>query len=382
MRRFTEVATELTAEMRGRQARLASHVDDADRFEVPRIGKVSSAQQVPGGRNGRDADQYRGNPARTRHETNASGNSLDRCRSGRWNAAVRHPRMHDDEVHTDADLVRRLLASQHPQWAELPIERVASAGTDNAIYRLGDDLAVRLPRIHWAVDTVAKEQKWLPVLAPHLPLAVPLPVAPGQPEAAFPYPWGVVQWLPGELATLEQLDDHVEAALDLAAFVRALRAIDPAGGPQHRRGLPVRLDDNMARMGIDGLDGELDADAVTEAWNRALAAPDHDGPPVWFHGDLSYLNLLAQDGKITAVIDWGTCGVGDPAIETSIAWSLFPPDAREAYRDALGVDDATWERGKGWVLTGVFGIPYYRDTNPVLVADKVHAIEAVLADSG
>ena len=294
---------------------------------------------------------------------------------------VSRSRMHDDEVDTDADLVRRLLASQFPQWAELPIERFQSAGTDNAIYRLGDDLAVRLPRIHWAVDNVAKEQKWLPVLAPHLPLAVPLPVAAGEPEDAFPYPWGVVQWLPGELATLDRLDDPVKAALDLAAFVRALQSIDSTGGPKHHRGLPVRLADEMVRKGIAGIRGDVDADAVAEAWNRIMAAPDYDGPSLWFHGDLSYLNLLAQDGKLTGVIDWGTCGVGDPAIETIIAWSLFPPDARQAYRDALRVDDATWERGKGWVITGIFGVAYYRDTNPVLVADKVRAIDAVLADS-
>jgi aminoglycoside phosphotransferase (APT) family kinase protein len=290
--------------------------------------------------------------------------------------------MHHDEVDTDADLVRRLLASQHPQWADLPIERVPSAGTDNAMYRVGDDLAIRLPRIHWSVDFVTKEQKWLPVLAPHLPLAVPRPVAAGNPEELFPYPWSVVQWLPGELATLDRLDDPVQAALDLAAFVRTLQAIEPTGGPKHQRGLPVRFEDEMVRMGIAGLRGEVDAEAVTEAWNQVMAAPDHDAPPVWFHGDLVYLNLLAQDGKLTAVIDWGTCGVGDPAIETIIAWSLFPPDARQAYREALGVDDATWERGRGWVLTGVFGIPYYRDTNPVLVANAIRAIEAVLADAG
>jgi aminoglycoside phosphotransferase (APT) family kinase protein len=289
--------------------------------------------------------------------------------------------MHDDEVDTDTRLVRRLLASQFPRWADLHIERVSSAGTDNAIYRLGDDLAVRLPRIHWAVDLVTKEHKWLPVLAPFLPLAVPVPVAAGEPEEQFPYPWGVVQWLPGELATLDRLDNPVEAARDLAAFVRALQTIDATGGPTHHRGLPVRLKDEMVRNGIAGLAREIDAEALIVAWDRVMATADYDGPPVWFHGDLSYLNLLARDGKLTTIIDWGTCGVGDPAIETLVAWSLFPPEARHAYRDALDVDDATWERGKGWVLTGAFGIPYYRDTNPVLVSDKVRAIEAVLADS-
>src|SRR5439155_476928 len=121
-------------------------------------------------------------------------------------------------------------------------------------------------------------------------------------------------------------------------------------------------------------------DAVIDAWNRVVAAPDYDSPPRWFHGDLVYLNLLVKDGRLSGVIDWGTSGVGDPAIETTVAWSLFPPDARDAYRDALEIDDATWERGKGWVLTGVFGIPYYRETNPVLVADKITAIEAVDRD--
>ena len=290
--------------------------------------------------------------------------------------------MHDDEVDTDADLVRRLLASQHPQWAELPIERVPSAGTDNAIYRLGDDLAVRLPRIHWAVDNVAKEQKWLPVLAPHLPLAVPLPGAAGEPEEAFPYPWGVVQWLPGELATLDRLDDPVQAALDLAAFVRALQSIDSTGGPKHHRGLPVRLADEMVRTGIAGLRGEIDGDAVIEAWDRVVAAPDYDGPPVWFHGDLVVSQPPRPRRQAHRASSTGAAAASAiPPSRRSSPWSLFPPDARQAYRDAIGVDDATWERGKGWVLTGVFGIPYYRDTNPVLVASKVRAIEAVLADS-
>ena len=287
--------------------------------------------------------------------------------------------MHADEVATDAALVRALLASQHPQWADLPIERVQSAGTDNAIYRLGDDLAVRLPRIDWAVGNVAKEQRWLPVLAPQLPLPVPLPVATGAPEDAFPYPWGVVQWLPGRLATLGLLDDPIGAARELAAFVRALRTVDPSDGPRHLRGYPVRRGDEVLRGHVAQLRGEVDTDALLTAWERVLAAPDYDGPPVWFHGDLSYLNVLERDGRVCGVIDWGCCGVGDPAIDTIVAWSLFDADARDAYREALGCDDAEWERGKGWVLQGVAGIPYYRDTNPVLVADKVRAIEAVLS---
>jgi len=288
--------------------------------------------------------------------------------------------MHEDEVETDADLVRALLRSQHPQWAELSIERVPSAGTDNAIYRLGDDLAVRMPRIHWAVDNVAKEQRWIPVLAPQLPLPVPLPVAAGAPEEAFPYPWGVVQWLPGETATLRLLSDPLEAALQLAAFVRALRAVDPAGGPDAARGFPVRKGDAMVRIGLEGLQGEVDGDAVLAAWERVLAVPDYDGPPVWFHGDLSYLNILVRDGRVAGVIDWGSCGVGDPAGDATVAWSLFDAESRAAYRDAVGFDDAEWARAKGWVLQGVYGIVYYRDTNPGLVAAQIRGIEAVLSE--
>ena len=291
-----------------------------------------------------------------------------------------HARMHDDEVDTDADLVHRLLASQYPQWAELPIERVVSAGTDNAIYRLGDELAVRLPRIHWAVESIAKEWRWIPILAPQLPLPVPIPLALGEPHGEFPHQWEVVRWLPGELATLDRLDEPIRAARELAEFVRALQLIDPTGGPQHRRGQPIRAADAMLRQGVEGLRGEVDGDAVLEAWSRVMDAPDHDGPPVWFHGDLAHLNLLARAGRLSAVIDWGTCGVGDPAIDTIVAWNLFTGDAPRRTRDALGTDDATWLRGKGWVLTGVFGIPYYRDTNPVLVANVVHAVDAVLAD--
>ena len=291
-----------------------------------------------------------------------------------------HRRMHDDEVDTDADLVRRLLASQHPQWADLPIARVASAGTDNAMYRLGDELAVRLPRIGWAVDMVAKEQRWLPVLAPRLRSRYRSRLPPANPRRRFRTRGASSNGSPA--SSPPSIDSTIPcSARSISPISSALRAVDPTGGPEHRRGGPVRLDDAELRFGLEHLQGEVDGAAVSEAWNRVLATPDYTGPPVWFHGDLASLNLLAREGSLHAVIDWGTCGVGDPAIETIVAWSLFPPDARQAYRDTLRVDDATWERGKGWVLIGVYGIVYYRDTNPALVANIVNAIEAVLDDT-
>jgi aminoglycoside phosphotransferase (APT) family kinase protein len=288
--------------------------------------------------------------------------------------------MHDDEVDTTVELVRHLLRTQHPRWSDLPIERVQSAGTDNAMYRVGAEVAVRLPRIDWAVPVVAKEQRWLPWLARRLPLALPEILAVGEPDARFPYPWTVVRWLPGELATLDRFDDPVRAAEDLAAFVRSLRALDGSDGPTHHRGGPVRLHEDMVRAGVAGLepgDG-LDGDAILTAWERVAAAPDHDGPPMWFHGDLAYLNLLAHDCRLSAVIDWGTCAVGDPAIDLTVAWTLFDAASRRAYLEALDVDDAACDRARAWVLTGVYGVPYYRHTNPLLVADKVQGIRAVL----
>jgi aminoglycoside phosphotransferase (APT) family kinase protein len=296
-----------------------------------------------------------------------------------------HARMHDDEVDTDEALVRALLAEQHPEWADLPIARVVSAGTDNAMYRLGDELAVRLPRIHWAVDVIAKERRWLPWLAARLPVAVPEIVAVGAPDPVrFPYPWNIVRWLPGEMATPDRIDDPVRFARELAAAVQAVRSLDPSDGPQHHRGAPVRLAADSVYAGVDGLrpgDG-VDGDAVLAAWARVSRAPDHDGPPVWFHGDLAYLNLLVAHGALAGVIDWGTCGIGDPAIDAIVAWTLLEADARSVYRELLRVDDAAWDRAKAWVLTGVYGVPYYRATNPLLVADKVRGINAVLADEG
>lgn len=286
--------------------------------------------------------------------------------------------MHENEIHTDSNLVQTLLRAQFPWWADLPVERVASAGTDNAMYRLGEKLAVRLPRIDWAVDMIAKEQACLSVLAPHLPLAVPVPVASGAPQVEYPYPWAVVPWLPGSVAV--DVASSVECAEQLADFVRCLQIVDPASGPPSGRGVPVRSRDQSVRAAIAALDGEVDAGAVADAWNRVLQTPDYVGPGVWLHGDLSYLNLLTHKDQLSAVIDWGQCGTGDPAIDLLPAWTIFDAAARSVYRAALDVDEATWSRGKGWALTNVGVIPYYRETNPTLVANAIRGINAVLAD--
>ncbi|RIH90582.1 Phosphotransferase enzyme family protein [Calidithermus terrae] len=297
-------------------------------------------------------------------------------------------RMHADELDTDASLVRRLLEAQFPQWAGLPVEPVRSAGTDNAIYRLGDGMAVRLPRIPAAAAQVDKEQLWLPRLAPLLPLPVPVPLAKGAPGEGYPWHWSVCRWLEGENATLERLAEAAQAAADLAHFVAALQRIDATGGPppgphNSGRGVPLAVRDGPTRAAIASLQGMLDAGAVTAAWEAALQAPPHDGPPVWIHGDLQPGNLLAVGGRLSAVIDFGCLGVGDPACDLQAAWNLFTAEAREAFRSALGVDGATWARGRGWALSvALIALPYYQHTNPFLAGVARHTIREVLADHG
>ncbi|MEX2246524.1 MAG: aminoglycoside phosphotransferase family protein [Dehalococcoidia bacterium] len=289
-------------------------------------------------------------------------------------------KMHADEVDIDADLVRRLLAAQLPRWADLRIEPVASAGTVNAIYRLGDDMAVRLPRVGRWARSLETEYEWLPKLAPHLPLAVPEPLAKGSPGEGYPWNWAVYRWLEGDTWAVDRIRDLREAAADLARFIIAWRRVDTADGPRH--GGEVLADrDRYVRRAIAASHGLIDTDAVSAAWGAALQAPAWDGAPVWLHGDLwRPTNLLVAGGRLTAVIDFGGLSVGDPARELMAAWSLFSGESRETFRAALSVDDATWARGRGWALTCVMAIPYYVETNPVIFAEARHAIEEVLAD--
>jgi aminoglycoside phosphotransferase (APT) family kinase protein len=292
-------------------------------------------------------------------------------------------KMHADEVATDADLIRRLLAAQFPDWAELPIAPVASAGTDNALYRLGDDLAVRMPRIHWAVGQVEKEARWLPELAPRLPLAIPAPLAVGEPGEGYPWRWGVYRWLVGDAVQPDRIDDPVSLARDLGRFVRALHAIDASGGPapdSHNsgRGRPLIDRDDSTRTALESLRDEIDVEAATALWDAALAAPAWNRLPVWVHGDLQAGNLLATGGRLSAVIDFGCLGAGDPAVDLLPAWNLFSGEAREAFRAELNVDDATWARGQGWALSvAAIALPYYRDSNPML-ADSSRRVFAAL----
>ncbi|MEV4310470.1 aminoglycoside phosphotransferase family protein [Nonomuraea sp. NPDC049624] len=281
---------------------------------------------------------------------------------------------------TDA-LARDLVDTQFPQWAGLPLKLLDPAGSDHVIYRLGEELSVRLPRHDGAVGQAEKEAEWLPRLAPHLPLAVPVPVAVGQPDLGFPWRWSVSQWLEGEPATVEALAGSSEAAVTLAGFLTALQRFTPDAVPgEGLSGRPLADRDRDTRAAIARVAGVFDAAAMTELWDAALAAPAWNRPPVWFHGDFHTGNLLTADGRLSAVIDFGGLGLGDPACDLTIAFTLMTLSSRAAFRAVLGVDDATWARGRGWALaTGLNAYVTYAAVNPRVAAQTTRQITEALA---
>ncbi|KAA3645471.1 MAG: phosphotransferase [Chloroflexi bacterium] len=287
-------------------------------------------------------------------------------------------KMHADELDIDASLVRHLLERQFPHWAKLPLTKVASAGTDNTLFRLGEEMVVRLPRIEWAVEPIQREQEWLPKLASLLPFALPVPIASGQPDEDYPWPWSIAPWLEGKHPSLEQVPSTLPT--DLAHFVKALQSIDPEGGPPSFRSERLETRDERTRKVIDELHGIIDTDAVTEIWERTLELPGWSGSPVWIHSDLAPGNLLLVENQLSAIIDFSP-GLGDPACDLIVAWNLLPKEMRNEYRLALHVDDATWLRGRGWALSiALLQLPYYLHTNPIITANAKHVISEILED--
>ena len=290
-------------------------------------------------------------------------------------------RMHDDELDLPVELVERLLADQQPQWAHLPVSRLASSGTDNAMFRLGDDLVVRMPRIHWASDTVDHEVRWLPQVDGLLPVTIPRVRAVGTPAAGYPWTWSVLTWVPGDNPVLGELGDAENLALDLASLVRAIRALPLDGGRVKDGRLVDR--DAQVRDDIVAVSDEIDADAVTAIWEHALATAEWDGRRTWVHGDLAPGNLLLTDHRLTGLIDFAGIATGDPTLDLGVAWNLLPRPARAVFRDELDVDGTTWTRARARALAqALVQLPYYRDTNPVLAANARHVIREVTAEAG
>lgn len=296
----------------------------------------------------------------------------------------------EGQVNIALDLAVHLLRTQFPHWAHLRVEPVASAGTDNALFSLGEDMVIRIPRATWATEQVDKEQKWLPRLAPDLPLPIPVPLAQGRPDESYPWAWSVYRWLDGEDVQAGALGDLNQAARDLAGFINALQRIDPADGPRwgkhnNYRGVPLAVLDPTVRRSIAALehliDTPIDTGAASRAWAAALEAPSWEEAPVWVHGDIHCGNLLTSDGRISGVIDWGLAGVGDPACDLIVAWNLLTGESRNIFRAEVRVDEATWTRGRGWALyTGLVALPYYLDKNPVIVQSARRVIKEVLTD--
>ncbi|MFD1674060.1 aminoglycoside phosphotransferase family protein [Alicyclobacillus fodiniaquatilis] len=286
-------------------------------------------------------------------------------------------KMHVDELEMDEVLVRRLLVDQFPHWAELPIRRIEPGGTVNAVFRLGDDFSVRLARRAGPSTPNGREFTWLPKLAPLLPLELPVPVAQGRPNRDYPWYWEVHTWVEGETVPIEAIDE-IQAARDLAVFIAALQRVNSSGGPPGR-GIPLADRDEEFRYWLARFDGDP---AVSAVWERALAAPPWNGPPVWHHGDLDVRNWLVRDGRISGVIDWGEMGIGDPACDVMVAWKLHSSAARDAFREALPTDDATWARARGWVVSqAVAVLAYYTaENNPILYQEAQSWLNLALSE--
>ena len=259
-----------------------------------------------------------------------------------------------ERIDVDVEQARRLVAEQFPQWVDLRIEPVANGGWDNRTFHLGDDMVLRLPSAAEYAQAVEKEHRWLPVLAPLLPLPIPAPLAQGTPGAGYPHTWSVYRWLDGVTARTDRITDPIRFADDLASFVAALQDVAATDGPApgiHNwfRGGPLRTFDRDTQRALEVLGDHVDVELAGEIWANSLAA-DWDGVPHWFHGDVAAGNLLLVDGQLAGVIDFGTCGVGDPACDLAVAWTLLSTAGRHVFRQRLAVDEATWARGRGWAL--------------------------------
>ena len=291
----------------------------------------------------------------------------------------------DNSLQIDVPLVWQLVSSQFPDWAYLPINPVKNPGHDNRTFRLGDKMSVRLPSAQWYAAHVKTEQAWLTKLAAHLPLPIPVPLAMGEPDQRYPWQWSINNWLEGENATLERIEDLSQFAIDLADFLNALRSIDaseaPLPGPDNFfRGGDLSVYDAETRECISELQDTVDVKAATAVWESALAAR-YTGPAVWLHGDVAAGNLLVNAGRLCAVIDFGQLAAGDPACDATIAWTFFSGPSRDAFRRRLSLDSATWLRGRGWAMwKALLELRKYQQSNPVEFVRVQGLIDDILSD--
>jgi aminoglycoside phosphotransferase (APT) family kinase protein len=258
------------------------------------------------------------------------------------------------QIDINTELVRQLVATQFPQWSKLEIRTVEFSGWDNRTFHLGESMLVRLPSAEGYIQQAEKEQRWLPILAKKLPLTIPTLLAKGNPDNIFPWKWGIYRWIEGETANVNLITNLPEFANSLAQFLRSLQQINTSGAPsagQHSffRGASLLLYDKETRVAIDKLKEEIDTHLAIRIWEDALTSK-WESSPVWFHGDVASDNLIVKDGQLSAVLDFGCCGVGDPSCDLAIAWTLLLGKSRKEFRTELNIDNGTWSRGSGWAL--------------------------------
>ena len=292
-------------------------------------------------------------------------------------------RMHTDQVEVPDELVRGLLDSQFPQWRDLPLRRLPPMGTDHQLFRLGDGLLARMPIYRASAGQAENDARWLPRLAPHLPVSVPVPVVVGEPTAAYPFAWSVVPWLPGENPDGRNVDLE-RLAVELAEVVISLQKVDTTGGPAKgagSRGGPLEPDPWVPKT-IEALGDQIDGAAAMAVWSAALEAGPWPGDPVWIHGDLLPGNLLARDGRLSALIDFGALGVGDPSADLMAVWTTFEGRSRRVFHERLAFDEASWCRARARaMLPALTGVTYYRESVPAFAERSRRHIEAVLTDA-
>lgn len=251
------------------------------------------------------------------------------------------------------DLVKKLIFEQFPQWSHLEIKPVKNSGHDNRTFHLGDDLTIRLPSGKEYEPQIQKEAKWLPVLAQHLSLPITAPVAKGKPTPEYPLAWSINRWLVGETVTHTNVDLQ-KFAIELARFLKELEAINAENGPQagaHNfyRGGDLAVYIEEFEQALTQLPAGPQRNHYQDIWTTALATK-WEKKPVWVHGDIAVGNLLVNDGHLSGVIDFGILGTGDPACDLVMAWTFFDSKSRKAFKEEMGLDDTTWQRGKGWAL--------------------------------
>lgn len=284
-----------------------------------------------------------------------------------------------NKVEINRLLVEKLISNQFPKWAELLIKPVASSGWDNRTFHLGENMTIRLPSNAEYAPQAEKEQYWLPKLAPHLPLAIPQPLAMGKPTDEYPWHWSIYQWIDGSSATHTQIIDLSIFAKSLAEFLTALQECDtsdaPAAGPENfYRGSNLSVYDNDTQKAIKKIENNNKAKILTAIWEKALAS-HWQNDPVWIHGDIAIGNLLVKDGKLVAVIDFGQLAIGDPACDLAIHWTFLSGESRKIFRDVLKLDNDTWDRARGWVLWKTL-------CAPIAGTDCNHILNEIMNDFG